>query len=396
MAWGPTGYHTRPPSGNQATGGLPWAVTPLLKFATSPIRDLCLDLLWCGLWCGTFCCGLAAGSAAGEEDEASIEGRWLSSLRQVTSDFVKAGEGYFSPDGQTIVFQAVPQGYPFYQIFTQPLDGTAPPRRLSTGRGRTTCAYFHPEGRQVIFASGHLDPQLAATEGAARREADEDRRHGRRRRYQWVFDPHMEIFRSDLAGGDLVRLTDSPGYDAECAFSPDGRQIVFCSDRDGDPDLYIMQADGSGVRQLTNQPGYDGGPFFSPDGNWIVFRTDRQRKDHLQIHVIRADGQHEVALTDNLGVNWAPYWHPRQPYIIWCGADHTDPRARPNYDLWLMQYHLQDGQLVKGPVWRITDHPAADVLPVFSPDGSQLMWTSNRTADGTSQLWIADFVLPAS
>jgi len=346
-------------------------------------------LFWIALWCA------ATGQAAGD-DEKGVEGRFLSNVRQVTSDFVKAGEGYFSPDGETIVFQAVPQGYPFYQIYTQSLASNEKPRRISTGRGRTTCAYFHPDGRQIIFASGHLDPQISDTEAAAVREQEEDRKSGRRRRYKWVFDPHMEIFRADLKSGDLVRLTESPGYDAECAYSPDGKQIVFCSDRDGDPDLYIMQADGSQLRQLTNTAGYDGGPFFSPDGNWVIFRSDRKVKDQLQIHAIGVDGKHEVALTDNMGVNWAPYWHPTQPYIIWCGADHSDARARPNYDLWLMKYRLQEGRLLKGPVTRVTDHPSADVLPVFSPDGSRLMWTSNRTADRSSQLWIADFALPAS
>ena len=70
-------------------------------------------------------------------------------------------------------------------------------------------------------------------------------------------------------------------------------------------------------------------------------------------------------------MNWAPYWHPTEPYIIWTGADHSDPRARPNYDLWLMKYEEADGEFAAAskPV-RITDHASADVLPVFSPDGN--------------------------
>ena len=217
---------------------------------------------------------------------------------------------------------------------------------------------------------------------------------GKRRRYRWDFDPQMDIFEADPDGGNLRRLTTADGYDAEGAYSPDGRLIAFSSTRDGDPDIYVMNADGSGVRQLTNAPGYDGGPFISPDNQWVVFRSDRKREHHLQIHAIRIDGQHDVALTDNEGVNWAPYWYPTGPYIIWAGADHSDPAARPNYDLWLMKYQTVDGQIRPGKTWRITDHPAADVLPVFSPDGKKLMWTSNRTANNTSQLWIADFTLP--
>jgi Tol biopolymer transport system component len=202
----------------------------------------------------------------------------------------------------------------------------------------------------------------------------------------------MEIFVGDLDGKNLKRLTDAKGYDAEGAFSADGKMIAFCSDRDGDPDLYVMNADGAGLRQLTNEPGYDGGPFISPNGKWVIFRSDRKKEGYLQIHAIGIDGKHDVALTDLNGVNWAPYWHPTQPYIIWTGADHTDPNARPNYDLWLMKYEETNSGLKSGPITRITDHPSADVLPVFSPNGKQLMWTSNRTEDRSSQLFIADWI----
>jgi len=344
--------------------------------------------------------GMGAWAAAGEP---SVESRCLANVRQVTAGMEKAGEGYFSPDGKTIIYQAVPPGYPFYQIYQQRAPGDAGgaktaadvPRQVSTGRGRTTCAYFAPDGKSVIFASSHLDPKLGETEQQARDQAAEDKRTGKRRRYQWDFDPAMEIFRANLDGSGLTRLTDSPGYDAECAYSPDGKQIVFCSDRDGDPDLYIMDANGANVRQLTNSPGYDGGPFFSPDGKWIVFRSDRKETNLLQLMAIGVAGQNETALTDNVGVNWAPYWHPTEPYIIWTGADHSKPDARPNYDLWLTRYEIKpDGVHAVGPKIRVTDHSAADVLPVFSPDGRKLMWTSSRGDSHASQLWIADFQMP--
>ncbi|MEZ6071775.1 MAG: biopolymer transporter Tol [Pirellulales bacterium] len=232
------------------------------------------------------------------------EAKYLDNIHQVTEGFTKAGEGYFSPDAGTIIYQAVPRDYIFYQIYTQDLaDGQV--RRISPGRGRTTCAYFAPSGDKVIFASSHLDPQIDATEQAERDQQAEDAKTGRRRRYNWDFDPYLDIFEANPDGSELRQLTDSPGYDAEGSYSPDGSQIVFCSDRDGDPDLYIMDADGGNVRQLTNAPGYDGGPFFSPDGEWVVFRSDRKKEGFLQIYVIRTDGTQETALTDNKGVNWA-------------------------------------------------------------------------------------------
>lgn len=332
--------------------------------------------------------------AADEPAPPSIESKYLSNIRQVTEGFAKAGEGYFSPDGKSIIFQAQPRDYPFYQIYTQPLDGKTPPHRISTGRGRTTCSYFSPDGKRVIFASSHLDPKMSETEEAAIKQAEEDAKSGRRRRYSWDFDPYTEIFEAAPDGSDLKQLTHEKGYDAEGAYTPDGKSIVFCSDRDGDPDLYVMDADGGNVRQLTNEPGYDGGPFTSPDGKWVIYRSDRKQPEFLQIHAIGLDGQHDVALTDNVGVNWAPYWHPTRPYIIWTGADHSDPKARPNYDLWLMKYEVTDEGLKPGPITRITDTMGADVLPVFSPDGKHLMWTSTRTPDHSSQLFEADFNLP--
>jgi TolB protein len=125
-----------------------------------------------------------------------------------------------------------------------------------------------------------------------------------------------------------------------------------------------------------------------------VFRSDRKKEGYLQIHVIGIDGKNDLALTDNQGVNWAPYWHPTKPWIIWTGADHSNPKARPNYDLWLMKYEEADEGIKKGETWQITDSPSADVLPVFSPDGKKLMWTSTRSEDGSSQLFIADFSFP--
>jgi TolB protein len=357
---------------------------------------------------------LTAVPTASAADEAAdtrspLERRFLSRPVQVTTGMPKAGEGYFAPDARTICYQAVPPDYPFYQIFVQPFDSAAPrpanPVRLSTGRGRTTCSWFSPDGRRLLFASSHLDPRLDATEAAARAQAEEDRKTGRRRRYQWDFDPHSDIFVADLgpaAGRDavLVRLTREAGYDAECSFSPDGRQILFVSDRDGDPDIYVMDADGGNVRQLTNQPGYDGGPFFSPDGRFIAYRTDRLEKDLLQIHVMRADGSDDTAVTSGKGVRWAPYWHPTKPWLIWTGADHSDPTARPNYDLWVARHDRVGAEAEgsrgfrTGPPLRITDHEGADVLPAFSPDGTLLMWTASRGDAGggrtaTSQLWVS-------
>lgn len=321
-------------------------------------------------------------------DAVPSEAAHIRNIKQVTNGFPRAGEGYFSADGQSIVYQAFPIGYPFYQIYTQKLDGGVP-LRLSPGRGRTTCAYFTPDGQRILFASSHSDPKMEDTEKAGRELAAQ----GGRRRYQWDFDPHMDLYTVNPDGTGLSRLTDSPGYDAEGSYSSDGKHIVFTSSRDGDPDLYIMNADGSGVRQLTNQKGYDGGPFFSPDNKWVIFRSDRQKEHMLQLFAISVDGKHEVQLTNNLDqVNWCPFFHPSGKYLIWSGADYSKGPMGAFFHLFTLEIEATDSGLKAGQIEQITHESVQDVLPVFSPDGKKLMWTSTRTPDKSSQLFIADWV----
>ncbi len=325
------------------------------------------------------------------DDWQKLESVHLKHIKQLTHAFARAGEGYFSPDGKTIIFQAEEKvtGNPFYQIFVMDL-ATGKMRRVSPGVGKTTCAFFSPDGKKIIFASSHLDPDAKKHYAEELKQRAEEKKAKKRRRYQWDFDPYMEIFEANLDGTGLKRLTDSPGYDAEGSYSPDGKHIVFCSNRTGakNLELFIMDADGKNVRQLTKAPGcYNGGPFFSPDGKRVIFRSDRKKKDHLQLYVINRDGSGERALTDDENwVFWAPYWYDNR-HIIYTAADHSNPLQRPNYDLYWMD--IDTGKKV-----RLTFAPGADVLPVFSPDRRRVMWTSTRDGRSPAQLYIADFVPP--
>jgi Tol biopolymer transport system component len=321
------------------------------------------------------------------------ESAHLKNIKQVTRDvaFARAGEGYFSPDGKTIIFQAEEKGSgnPFYQIFTQDL-ATGKFRRVSSGVGKTTCSFFRPDGKKIIYASTHLDPDAKTHYAAELKAREQERKTGKRRRYVWDFDPAFDIFEANPDGTQLKRLTKSPGYDAEGSYSPDGQSIVFCSNRSGPKnlELYVMDANGSNVRKLTNAPGcYNGGPFFSPDGKRVIFRSDRKKKDHLQLYVIDTDGKNERALTDDLHwVQWGPYWYKDSKHIVYAAADHSVV-GRPNYDLYWM--NVDTGKKV-----RLTYAPGADVLPVFSPDGKKILWTSTRDGRRPAQLYIADFTMP--
>jgi TolB protein len=329
--------------------------------------------------------GSPAAPALSAVEVARLESAHLTNIRQVTSGFGRAGEGYFSPDGHSIIFQAVPYLAPSifhhakpdedgYQIYSGVLAEDSPARLVSTGKGRCTCPFFHPDGKSILFASTHLSPstEVAPTKGPA---------YSRTERYRWEFPETMDIFTADLDGSNLKRLTATPGYDAEASYSADGSRIVFTSFRDGDAEIYVMDADGKNPRRITRTKGYDGGPFFSPDGKRIIYRSDRKGNDLLQVYVNNTEGTAERALTQNEFVNWGPYWHPDGRHIIYATSKH----GHSNYELYLMNVDTGDEE-------RITFHEGFDGLPVFSPDGKRLMWTSSgRTADHKSQLFIADF-----
>lgn len=297
----------------------------------------------------------------------------LENIQQVTFSemgFEKAGEAYFSSDNKTIAFQAVPKGEENYQIYIMSLE-TGLPKLISTGKGACTCAFFHPKKEKVIFASSHSD-----TNPPSEKEAHAG--------YKWDLTPYMNIYETNLDGTEMKALTSGPAYHAECAYSPDGKQIVYASNETGSMNLYVMDADGSNPRQLTHtQDVYNGGPFFSPDGSKIVFRADRDRKDLLQLYLFDLKSGKERQLTDNEAVNWAPYWHPDGDKIAFTTSLHGHHR----YEIYLLY-------LDSGALHRITDHPGFDGLPVFSNDGKQLLWTSKRSDDQTCQIFIADFKTP--
>lgn len=325
-------------------------------------------------------CLMLMGFLVAEEFDRLKEAPTLTNVKQLTSPlmgFEKAGEAYFSPDGQTIIFQAVPLGKEHYQIFTLKLDEDTP-RLVSTGKGACTCANFRPDGKKIIFASSHEDPFL---------EQDEQAVPGYQRegsRYSWAFTPYMNIYEADPDGSNLVALTKGPAYHAECAYSTDGSKIVFASNETGSMNIYTMDADGTNWQQVTTtEVGYNGGPFFSPDGRSIIFRADYERPDYLQIYQIHVDGTHLKKLTDNGAVNWAPYWHPNGKVIAYTTSLH----GHAHYEIYLLNIET-------GIEYRATHHAGFDGLPVFNREGTKLMWTSKRGADRTSQIFIADFSLP--
>ncbi len=301
------------------------------------------------------------------------EEKCLENIRQLTCSemgFSKAGEAYFSPDDTSILFQAVLNGQEEYQIYRMDLTAGVP-CLVSTGKGNCTCAFFHPDGKKIIFASSHSDPNPIKKE----------KTHSG---YKWDLTPYMNIYETNLDGAEMKALTSGAAYHAECAYSPDGMNIVYASNENGSMNLYIMDADGSNSCPLTHTEGvYNGGPFFSPDGSKIIFRADRKEPDFLQIYMIDLQSGEETQLTDNQAVNWAPYWHPDGDKIAFTTSLHGHDR----YEIYLLNINT-------GLLHRITDRSGFDGLPVFSHDGKKLLWTSKRSKDQTCQIFIADFKKP--
>jgi Tol biopolymer transport system component len=218
----------------------------------------------------------------------------------------------------------------------------------------------------------------------------------------WAIYPGYDIFTANPDGSDLKRLTDTPGYDAEATVSVDQQWIVFTSVRDGDIELYKMKPDGTGVTRLTHEVGYDGGAFFSPDGKSICWRRDQLDGDsaiaaykgllaqhlvkplHMNLWVMNADGSGKRQVTFKPGASFAPYFTPDGKQLIYSSNWET-PRGR-NFDLYLVN-------LSGGEPEPVTRDPEFDGFPMFSPDGKWLVFASNRGGKvrGETNLFLAEW-----
>jgi len=338
---------------------------------------------------------LAAQAPAGTPGP-NQERNYLSRVRRLTVEGRRAGEGYWSPDGKRLVFQSERDAAnPFYQIYV--LDfASGETKRISPGMGKTTCAFFRPGTDQIEFASTHHDPK-------SKQYQDDElafRASGKERRYSWDYDPEMEIYAYTEKTGELARLTNARGYDAEGSYSPDGQWIVFSSMRDAynrtlspaeekqlatDPsyfgEIYIMKADGSGQKRLTTEPGYDGGPFFMKDGQHIVWRHFDEQGLIADVWTMKMDGTERKQLTKFKSMSWAPYEHASGEYFFFS----SNKLGFENFEIFIV-----DKAGAKEPV-RVTFSDGFDGLPVPSPDGTQLAFTSSRSGGGAGQIFLAQW-----
>jgi Tol biopolymer transport system component len=308
-------------------------------------------------------------------------------------------EAYFSPDGKMLTMQVTNPaiGANCDQIYLLQLNkkkyATSDLKLLSTGQGRTTCSFFMPDGKHILYASTHKGDKACPPKPEPRKDG----------KYLWPIYADFDIFVADLNGKITKQLTNSPGYDAEAVVSPDGKYIVFTSTRSGDLELWRMDIDGKNMKQLTSGLGYDGGAFFSHDSKKLVFRSSRPKTPeeikeykellaqnlvaptNMEIYTMNIDGTDMKQITHLGKANWSPYFHPSDKKILFSSNHHSTK----GYDFQIYSIDI-DGKNLR----QITHESEFNAFPMFSPDGKKLVFSSNR--DGSTphetNVFIADWI----
>ncbi|MCU0386791.1 MAG: hypothetical protein MUE38_12230 [Flavihumibacter sp.] len=320
-------------------------------------------------------------------------------LRQLTFGGDNA-EAYFSYDGKYLIFQKTyaKEGIPCDQIYIGKIPTTPEeafvPKLVSTGTGRTTCAYWLPDGKHFVYASTHLGSKDCPP-------VPDRSKYGNK--YIWPLYPSYDIFLADTNGVIVKQLTNAKGYDAEATISPDGKKMIYTSDKDGDLELYIMDLKTGKEKRITHDIGYDGGAWFSPDGKKIIWRASRPKtaeeissyKELLAEHLVaptnmevftaNADGSGIKQITSLGQANWAPIFMPDSKRILFA-SNHEYRRGFP-FNLYMMN---GDGSnRVK-----ISRDKGFDAFSMFSYDGKKIVFCSNRNNGGTrdTNIFVADWV----
>jgi len=314
--------------------------------------------------------------------------KFLTNIRQLTFGGLNA-EAYWAPDGERLIFQATRDGGQCDQIYVMKADGSAV-TMVSTGKGATTCGYFLPDGKHIVYGSTH--------EAGPECPPRPDRSQG----YVWPVHASYEIYVAKDDGSDPRKLTTQDGYDAEATVNWRRKKIVYTSKASGDLDLWSMDIDGSNKSRLTKSIGYDGGAFFSPDGKRLVWRAHHPGEGEpmeryqdllsrnltapmkMELFVGNPDGSGAQQITNFGCASFAPQFTPSGKRIMFSSnKNNCDSRE---FELFVVD---TDGSNLE----QVTDFGGFTSFAEFSPDGKSLVFTSSHNAKSRYEfnIFVADW-----
>lgn len=234
-----------------------------------------------------------------------------SDRRQLTSFTATAFYPSLSPDGQRVYFSSRESGT--FEIYSIGIDGSGL-QRLTNGIGALYAPEVSPDGSKVIFTNNGNGLWIMNPDGSDPRaltfKDDIDP--------TWSPDGSMiafasnrqgqrQLFVANANGKKVEKVTDLTQMGGRSSWSPDGTKLAFYRGREGDRDIYVINIDGSGLQRLTNG-GDNLGPSWSPDGQWIAFTSFRDGNN--EIYIVRPDGSRETRLTNSPISDWQPRWGP--------------------------------------------------------------------------------------
>jgi len=184
---------------------------------------------------------------------------------------------------------------------------------------------------------------------------------------------HPQLWKATLSNGRNAAFTGRGDLNTGASYSPDGTRIAFTMSSDGNPEIYVIGVDGTGLTRLTRSEGIDTSPAWSPDGKRIAFVSDRHGTP--QIFVMKADGSEPERVTRQGNYNQTPAWSPRGDEIAFTARD-----ERLVFDIFVVNVDTKE-------VRRITQDQGQNEHPTWSPNGRMLMFSSDRR--GKRSLWVS-------